>query len=137
MAVINFQNLPSTTTPLNATNLNAIQIQDSGSSSNRYYIKFADGTMIQYGRYTFSSGLSVTNQYGGIYYAIPSDEISFPIAFYNDNYSLSTSISTAGVGGCSISSRETTYFKVKVFNGSSASSLKPTIFWIATGRWKA
>lgn len=47
MAVINYQNLPNTSTPLNATNLNSMQvIAETITNTNGTAIKFTNGTMI-------------------------------------------------------------------------------------------
>ena len=51
MALIEFKNLPDTTTPINAENLNnnfteCNNIVESGSNANGTYIKYSDGTMI-------------------------------------------------------------------------------------------
>lgn len=55
MTKINFTNLPDTSTPINATNMNTLQtnvenaigeIIESGSNANGEYIKFSNGKMI-------------------------------------------------------------------------------------------
>ena len=52
MALIEFKNLPDTSTPINAENLNHNfnSIAESGSNSNGIWVKLADGTMFQRGK---------------------------------------------------------------------------------------
>lgn len=68
MAQITFQNLPSTSTPLNATNLNSMQVEDSGSNANGSYIKYNDGTMICWHQITGSTFSCTTSGGSGRYY---------------------------------------------------------------------
>ena len=88
MALIEFENSPSTNTPINADNLNnnfgeCYNIIESGSNSNGNYIKFSDGTMICYGRQamTFSSTISYGNIYRG-----DAQTINLPATFIDTNY---------------------------------------------------
>lgn len=75
MQKITFENLPSTNTPLNASNLNTLQdnvetainsVVESGSNTNGTYVKFEDGTMIC--TKTISGTLGGT-AWGNIYYS--------------------------------------------------------------------
>lgn len=91
MEKINFENLPSTNTPINAENLNLMQdnvenainsigIVESGSNDNGKWIKYADGTMIITQEYVVATATtSVTmGSLKRIGIKIPPD---FPIAF--------------------------------------------------------
>lgn len=82
MTKIDFKNLPDTSTPLNATNMNALQtnvenaigeIIESGSNSNGSYIKFSDGTMICYKSTTVTA--AIDNSWGSVYET--SNTVSF------------------------------------------------------------
>ena len=68
MEKINFENLPSTNTPINATNLNQLQtnvenaingVVESGSNDNGSWIKYEDGTMICYGLMPVTMALNI------------------------------------------------------------------------------
>ena len=136
MAQVSFQNLPSTSTPLNATNLNAIQeIQEIGSNANGTYIKFINGNLIQMGKKTFQS-VAVNNTYGQYFYALPG-AITFPMQFYSTDYGVVLSLLTSGCGSCSYFSLTKSQFSTKVFNGTSQSSADITMSFVAFGRWKA
>jgi hypothetical protein len=92
MAYINYQNLPSTSTPLNATNLNSMQVEESGSNTNGNYIKYNDGTLIQWNTiakssFQSSSALSTTVQ-GINWYRSNNPSVAFPISFIDTNYSV-------------------------------------------------
>ena len=89
MQKINFQNLPSTTTPVNATDLNQLQtnvenainsVIDSGSNSNGYYTKYEDGTLIQWGIRELGS-VAITGQGVGVYISGDQTAITYPISF--------------------------------------------------------
>lgn len=74
MTKINFTNLPDTSTPLNATNMNALQtnvenaingVIESGSNANGYYAKYADGTMICTKQVFITA--EITSSWGNLY----------------------------------------------------------------------
>lgn len=137
MAQINYQNLPSTSTPLNATNLNAMQeIEEIGSNTYGVYIKFINGNLIQMGSNEFT-GVNITNQYGDSYYYALPGAIKFPMNFYDTSYGVVLSLNTSGVGSCNTFSKTTSQFSTKVFNGTSQSNATIIFSWIAYGRWKA
>ena len=89
MQKINFQNLPNTTTPVNATNLNQLQtnvenaindVIDSGSNTNGNYIKYDDGTLICWNEVTTS--VAMTDASAGFYRSgFISPFPNFPITF--------------------------------------------------------
>lgn len=150
MQKINFQNLPNTTTPVNATNLNDLQdnvedaidgIIDSGSNANGNYIKYVDGTMICTGAYELPSGHKNFNKpYGSVYYTDLTETISFPMSFISVPNVVPSFYVQGGVGaGLTIRSAPTTsQFAVYPHYANSfnfeSSTLK--IYYIAIGRWK-
>lgn len=82
MTKINFTNLPDTSTPLNATNMNALQtnvenaingVVQSGNNENGSYIKYVDGTMICYKNVTVTA--AINNAWGSVYET--SNSVSF------------------------------------------------------------
>lgn len=97
MTKINFTNLPDTSTPINATNMNQLQtnvenainatqisleneitalpgeIIASGSNTNGNYTKFSDGTMICYKSVTVTA--AINNAWGSVYET--SNSVSF------------------------------------------------------------
>lgn len=76
MAYINYQNLPSTSTPLNATNLNAMQeTVEIVTNANGTYEKYDDGRLIQY---------AVVEAPASTGYAT----VTFPMDFYDTNYEM-------------------------------------------------
>lgn len=106
MEKINFENLPSTNTPINADNLNLLQnnienaitetqtnlentttnlenaingILESGSNDNGSYIKYADGTMIVYK--TVYGTTDITTVWGNLYVSSDVNLGAFPIPF--------------------------------------------------------
>lgn len=64
-ARVNWEDLPSTGTPINATNLNKMDEGiynnsfESGSNANGSYIKYEDGTMICYGLMPVTMALNI------------------------------------------------------------------------------
>lgn len=136
MAYIDYQNLPSTSTPLNATNLNSMQIQETGSNANGHYIKYADGTMIQYNKFT-ATGQEINISYGSIY--LGSKIITFPIEFYAvPNYIgcgefRHTTTASWGTPQSATKSSMTLY----VLDVLSRTAGNANISWLAIGRWKA
>ena len=88
MQKITFEDLPSTNTPINATNLNAIQtnaetainsVVESGSNANGNWIKYSDGTMICH---RIATGTVTINQtWGSVVYGDVTTEYSFAQTF--------------------------------------------------------
>ena len=90
MQKINFENWPSTNSAINATNLNALQdniedaiseIVESGSNKNGNYIKYGDGTMIQWQRKSMT--INIETAWSGLYYGTAMCD-NFPIPFVGD-----------------------------------------------------
>ena len=146
MEKINFKDLPNTSTPINATNLNAIQtntenaingVVESGSNTNGKYIKFNDGTMIcfntkkyQFNKANFSS--SGTNAYK------VNQWIEFPVNFIEEptviisNRGITDGWGWIGEFNCN----NEIITSVTFFSTKTSSTMDAKISWIAIGRWK-
>ena len=131
---------------LNANNLNnnfneldnkIDGIIESGSNANGSWIKYNDGTMIQYGK-SITGTTAYTTAYGNGYYDNAEHTVTFPIEFYNDNvYVSSIAFVGFGLGGCSMTTLTKTSFNYYMFSIRSYTfSSSPYITWIAIGRWK-
>lgn len=99
MEKINFENKPSTDSPINATNLNTMQdnvengindvqanlenkingIIESGSNENGSYIKYADGTMICYK--TVVGTIDISTAWGNLYTSEALNLGLWPVSF--------------------------------------------------------
>ena len=132
---MDWENLPSTNTPLNATNLQ--KITDSGSNANGNYIKFQDGTMVQW------NDLEVDDQaidgvYGSLYQGTRS--ITLPQAFKNEHYMALCTQFLWGTGASwgSVVQRNTkSTFTIRGYDiASRASGTRTFISWFAIGKWK-
>lgn len=140
---MDWENLPSTNTPLNATNMN--KIVESGSNANGNYIKFQDGTLIQWGENSFGNSGTVSDSY---------KTISFPISFYNNtykvfstmfyqgtvatNYNLGVNL-TPGIvntSSCTIY-RRLSYLAPDNSGQDNLYAVAEDFHWLAIGRWKA
>ena len=130
---MNWENLPSTNTPLNATNLT--KITDSGSNANGNYIKFQDGTMICYK--SVSSAVEITTAWGSLYEG-SLNLGSWPATFIS---APEVSITNRGIPGAMIESFKTiptttSAGEVYLVRPTSV-TLTFTLSVIAIGRWKA
>lgn len=153
MGKITFQNLPNTTTPINATNLNTIQdISTTGSDSNGYCVKYDDGTLVQWGLIDKTEFLqtdsSLYETVQGInWYRSNIATITFPQSFINTNYSVSIVVKN-GASGSRLSmprlgvqnngSCGVQLIGVEFFTSSGiAYTNLDSVQWIAVGRWKS
>lgn len=136
MAYINYENLPSTTTPLTATNLRSMQVEDSGSNARGYWIKYNDGTLIQW-NHLLTTDQAINNAYGSLYQG--TRDITFPIPFLNDKVSVTCGQFLWGTGaswGTAVLNTNN-YVTLRGYDCFS----RPTgtdcyISWLAIGKWK-
>lgn len=134
---MNWENLPSTNTPVNATNLT--KITDSGSNANGNYIKFQDGTLVVWGNKTLSDE-AVTTSAGSVYRSNIIAGVTFPINFINTPTYVNLTINTASnavwiiKGSSAPSTSATGSFYVASYNNITLSNLNVGFF--AIGRWK-
>ena len=149
MNKINWINGQAGGTPLSAENLNQMQdniedaidevqsiaekiIKESGNTTVDgkiiYYIKFDDGTLIQYGRDT-----GIDNNYRQVNFAVNFTNTPYVVAnteIFDDNYVHFTQIYNIGISG----------FRCVVrYAGASGgiwSKGSNSFTWLAIGRWK-
>lgn len=108
----------------------------SGNNVNGSYIKFADGTMIEWGNITQTTSSSSSNQFGttsGTSYSV-SNLITYPVAF------VSTPTVVGSVSDPSFGSAWVTLLGVTPSNfisqlWSALNGLGRTVGWTAIGRW--
>ncbi len=146
MALITFQDLPNTTTPLNASNLNnnfneldtkIDGIIESGSNANGNYIKFSDGTLIQWNSMTVQDQ-AMSSSYGSAYQG--SRVITFPVDFYDTNYSPHCSHFLYGTGASwgsvanKVSKSQMTIRGMDFYSRTTGTNCH--ISWMAIGKWK-
>lgn len=143
MALIEFKDLPDTSTPLTADNLNnnfneCYNIVESGENANGRYIKYSDGTMICYKKID-CTGLSLPNEWGaGWYYTIVQGG-DFPQAFI-ETPTINCWFGNTSVGcivmnyGAASSSTTGNFLLLKV--GSHGTLTSGYVYVTAIGKWK-
>ena len=125
--------------PLLKTILNKIKNMEIEriENENGTAIKYADGTMIEYG--TYDTGLTdFTTEFGSVFYNQSYSTIKFPLAFV-DVPSIVINQELGGyLGGNTLGGLPTkTNFKVYLYTAKSAVlNRNATIYWQAIGRWK-
>lgn len=126
---------------LNAQNLNnnfneCNNIIESGSTSAGRYIKYNDGTMIQWGKVSLTPNTS--RHQGGLAYYSAENTITLPQEYYDTNYIGTTNVNLANMN----------YFAQSYLSVVNKSSIAlclantgngdtRTIHWMTIGRWKA
>lgn len=148
MEKINFKNLPDTSTPLNAENLNTMQnnienainvIVESGSNRNGNWIKFGDGTMICTMKIDFYCDADFT-QDGNLWKKTIGESV-FPQEFIDAPYYLNVNI----VGKQTARNLWITPYNgynksvignMQVVTHWNATACHADIFIMAIGRWK-
>ena len=148
MQKINFQDLPSTTTPLSANNLNQLQtnvenaingVIESGSNANGSYVKYSDGTLIQYNNATVNDQ-AISNQYGNTGLYTGTRTITFPISFLDTNYSAFCGEFKWGTGASwgMVNSRNNKNWMTLIALDfiSRDAGTNTDVSWIAIGKWK-
>lgn len=145
-----WKNLPNQTTPANATRMNHIEdgiynnsveisnTIESGSNSNGNWIKYSDGTLIQYGKVTKPIDIKNKSSASNWYY----DDgyiINFPLAFFDANYFADVICATGSLitlNIYSITTFETSYCKFNLSSNVEYSNSNYFFRWFAIGRWK-
>lgn len=111
------------------------EIEESGNNANGYYIKYADGTMIQSGNVSITAN-TPRNQ-GGLTYFSGAQVIDFPQNFINNNYQAFTNVLMANMNyfaqsySANVSKSQTTISFISTGNGETR-----TIQWFVIGKWK-
>lgn len=139
MAYINYENLPSTNTPLNATNLNSMQVEESGNNSNGYYIKYNDGTLIQWNTTTVTDQ-AINSHYGDSVLYTGTRTVIFPISFIDTNYSAFCGEfhwGTSASWGVVYNKNSTNWMTLMIYDFYTRNSGTNTLVsWTAIGKWK-
>lgn len=161
MEKINFQDLPSTSTPIDSDNLNLLQqnveddlgilqnlnttektnlvgainelIVEKGSNANGFYEKYSDGRLKCYGSITSNI---TTSANPNVYYT--SSEDGFPLITYPASFISKpvTNLTVEGVNWASLYSNSSTQCQVVVYSVAKRENLPTIINYLATGRWK-
>jgi hypothetical protein len=106
--------------------------QDSGSNANGYYIRYSDGTMMQYAKISVSV---TTTALGPVYRAITP--ISLALSFINTSFSFSYCVDGNTISAWGGSYNTVTTSSVSPFiYAASAGTATVTIYWQAIGKWK-
>lgn len=123
---------------IKALNEKVAGIIESGSNTNGSWVKYADGTMFQYG--TYDTGLTdFTTQFGSVFYANVYSTIDFPLDFI-DIPAITINQELGGyLGGNTLGGGLPTKTNFRVYLYIAQSGVlnrNATIFWQAIGRWK-
>lgn len=108
-------------------------ISDSGAG----YIKYSDGTMIQYGQHTFT-GLNITTSWGAVYETANVQQFgNWPIAFTEPPIITATTVSgqpvfIEGLQGTS----ETNIGYAYIWRPARKENITTKVNYIAIGKWK-
>ncbi|RYY85101.1 MAG: phage tail protein [Chitinophagaceae bacterium] len=107
-------------------------IIEQATNANGSAIKYADGTMICYGRGSGTTGTDLVNQYGagGVTYAAVA--VPFPAVFANNNYSFISKSTSRGMVELSVS-RTNSGCSVQVRHASASQIVD--FDYIVIGRW--
>lgn len=146
MDKINFQDLPNTSTPINASNLNLLQSNienalgniQSGSNANGSWLKINDIVMCWY---TYTFNVAVAAAWGELF--SPTNDIqlpNFPIEFLEvpvvvktlDNTGYQASLSNGNQNPTSV----TNPGDIKLIRGTAATAQDYIIHVFAIGKWK-
>lgn len=140
-----FQDLPSTSTPINATNLNnnfteCNNIVASGANTNGYYVKYSDGTMIC--NKTKTGTADIATAWGSLYtsaginlgdFAMPF--VVKPTIVVNPQNQSGTQFFMTGQSGGGFGSA-TNAGEVCLVRPNSRTNVAYVLDVVAVGRWK-
>lgn len=137
MSIIQFKDLPDTTTPITADNLNnnfteCNNIIESGSNANGNYIKYSDGTMICYGKSLVNAEINTT---AGALYRGGSLQQLFPAEFLQDQVIVTLS-PLAPINFAYISGVYTHAFDFFPMAYEARTAGDKYVHYMAIGRWK-
>lgn len=119
----------------------AKHIAESGSNANGRYIKFDDGTMIQWGEKNFTQ--SVKNAWGALYVASGEPcTVDFPLTFIETPIIIAsprtTGNASAFFGNYNAIRvyQSSAQYLVQAFRPTESDSVDFVVHWVAIGRWK-
>ncbi len=126
-------------------------IIEKGTSNGITYLKFSDGTLIQYGvieKTWFLAPETYSSTVQGItWYRSEAPTVTFPINFIDSNYALTLTVNSNYTPGVRvymprIQNKSTTYFAPQltsvdnfIENGNAYVALR-NLSWVAIGKWK-
>ena len=109
------------------------QIIESGSNSNGNYVKYADGTMICYGR--IYDDITINNVYTpGVYYM--TKRLTFPKTFIDIPTITITPLNLNNLLSSNIYSISSSAVDLFVYSFKSLTGIATRINYIAIGKWK-
>ena len=121
-----------TWTDITATSL-PTQVYDSGSNANGLWIRYTDGTMMQYGQTSVSV---TTTALGPVFRALTT--ISLALSFVNTSFSLSFFVDGNTISAWGGSYDQVTTSSVRAFvYAATAGTATVTIYWQAIGKWSS
>lgn len=108
-------------------------VVESGSNSNGYYVKYANGTLIQWGRYTatYAIDISLSAVYRG-----DQKTITFPIAFIDTNFKMTLSAIAPVNSTYLVDEKTTNTMKFYPIAYASRANSAYSVDFIAIGKWK-
>lgn len=119
--------------------INDTLIIESGSNANGNYVKYNDGTLIQYNNTTVNDQ-AISNQYGNTGLYTGTRTVTFPISFLDTNYMAICGEFKWGTGASwgIISSRNNkNWMTIMALDFISRDAGTNTdVSWIAVGKWK-
>ena len=110
-------------------------IIDSGSTANEKYIKYSDGTMIQWGKVSLTP--STSRSQGGLTYYSAATTITLPQEYVDTNYIGTTNVALANMNYFAQS-----YFSVvdkstiSICLANTGNGDTRTVHWMTIGKWK-
>ena len=114
-----------------------VGIEESGSNTNGNYVKYSDGTLIQWNDLSVQDQ-AMNNAYGSLYQGTRT--ITFPIEFKDTDYSAQCSQFQWGNGaswGAVVTRTSKSQMLIRGFDAfSRATGTTCNISWFAIGRWK-
>lgn len=130
----NIGNLSDLDTTDKTSLVNAVNsVVESGSNSRGNYVKYLDGTLIQYGRYidTYPIDIELSAVYRG-----DQKTITFPIAFIDTNFKMTLSAIAPVNSTYLVDEKTTNTMKFYPIAYASRSSDSYSVDFMAIGRWK-
>lgn len=111
---------------------------ESGSNDNGRWIKYSDGTLVQYGEVTETLNIATKSSITNWYYE-DGHIINFPILFADINYFMDVNAALGGLitlNVYSITSQENSKCKFNLSSNIEYNNSNYKFRWFAIGRWK-
>lgn len=117
----------------NVVNGNWNALGDYIIESGGNYIKYENGTMIQWGYFTVS--VAVNTAMGSVYRTSSVQGTDFPVSFYYAP--IVFAMPHSALNSCYVATTTKTNFNVYPISYASLSAANRNIYWLAIGRWKS